>query len=199
MDRDNLIALREAVSSLTGLVQTIKEPSWAEKQAMILTNNMIMADHQSKISKDNMDYQAMLAAEQAGFIAETAQIDFGDGSGRLLFGGYGFGDFFNDKQRKETFQAAMSNFEINHGFFMDNQVNVMQSWAYFGKKGEGVQEAIDQATTAIATLKTYRTADEDISGVPLDTLDNYIAYYEDKIEKLNSDPAKVRSHSRPSY
>ena len=202
MDRDNLIALREAIDSFSGLVKTITEPTWEEKQALMLVNQQALQSHAANIAKDNMMFNAGLAAEQAGFLAETAGIDFtqadkyGASEKWYQFDGYGFSDIWGDTNRKNTFTQAWTNFEVNHGFYRDNRANVVQSWAYFGKDGEGVQSAIDQATTAISTLKNYRKADEWIDGVDVTKIDSYIAFYEGEIERLQSDPETVRSQRK---
>tara|TARA_R100000808_G_C2155533_1_gene168444 strand:+ start:5328 stop:5954 length:627 start_codon:yes stop_codon:yes gene_type:complete len=202
MDRDNLIALREAIDSFSGLVKTITEPTWEEKQALMLVNQQALQSHAAEIAKDSRMFEASIAAEQAGFLAETADIDFAQAEkygqhDNWFFSGYGVWDWFTDTARKEKYDTAMAAFEVNHDFYKDNRGNVVQSWAYFGQDGEGVQQAIDQATTAISTLKNYRTAEKWLQeDVDVAKIDNYIEFYEGEIERLQSDPEAIRSQRK---
>ena len=211
VSRENLIALRDAVDSVTRLKESFRDDmSWEEKENFKSAMRMKELQSAANISYDAKRFDASLAAEQAGFSSYLSGPDFSTesqfggetkGVGDWFFSGYGLDDWFGDGDRKEKYDEAMLTFEQNEQLFKGQLRDVVNSWAYFGKEGEGVQEAIEDATTAISTLKEYKKAEAWLGKDKTDNeaIDIKIAEYEGLIKKFNSQPKQFTETIKQRY
>lgn len=152
-DRDNLIALREAVSSISGLVQTITEPTWEEKEAIKSVHRMNELAYQAELEWNTLDLEAQERAEIAGLTAMTLSPEFVEKDTKIH--GMGWTTRATMERYAKGLDEGVAHFQGMDDQFRLNLVNVGQAWSKFGKDHEAVQEAIHDATTAIRVLDSY--------------------------------------------